>query len=76
MNVLHSRITSKSQTTIPKKVREALKVGPGDTLVYELEKGRVIVRKATGLDRAYLGAVQATLSEWDSPQDDEAYNNL
>jgi AbrB family looped-hinge helix DNA binding protein len=40
-------VTSKGQTTIPKEVRDYLKVQPGDRLDFVIEKdGRVVVRPA------------------------------
>jgi AbrB family looped-hinge helix DNA binding protein len=36
MAVLTSRISSKGQVTIPKQVRETLRVEPGDTIVYDI----------------------------------------
>jgi len=71
-----SRITSKGQTTIPRAIREKLSLKPGDVLVYELEEDEVRLRKQTPLDVAYLRAVQATLSEWDSPEDAAAFDDL
>jgi AbrB family looped-hinge helix DNA binding protein len=38
-----STITSKGQTTVPKEVREALDLGPGDKLSWEVRGGRVAV---------------------------------
>ena len=38
-----STITSKGQTTVPKEVREALDVGPGDKITWEINGGRVSV---------------------------------
>ena len=38
-----STITSKGQTTVPKEVREALDLGPGDKLTWEVNGGRVTV---------------------------------
>ena len=64
-----SRITTKAQTTIPREVREALSVSPGDALTYEILDDKVVIRKARPVDASYLRAVQATLSEWDSPED-------
>ena len=40
-----SRITAKAQTTIPRAVRVALGVGPGDTLGYAIEDGRVVLTR-------------------------------
>jgi len=76
MNAVFAKITSKSQTTVPKEVRDALGVKPGDMLVYRIAKGRVTVARADPLDRAYLKSVESTLSEWTSAEDAAAYDNL
>lgn len=39
-----ARVTSKGQVTIPKDVREALGVREGDSLLFEVEGGRVTIR--------------------------------
>lgn len=41
---MKSTITSKFQTTIPKVIREGLKLSVNDTLEWELKDGKVIVR--------------------------------
>ncbi len=74
--LLTSRLTRKAQTTLPKKVRDALKVGPGDLLGYEIRDGRVTLLKVEGIDRPYLLALQETLSEWNSPDDVAAFDDL
>jgi antitoxin PrlF len=71
-----SRLTSKSQTTIRREVREKLSLEPGDTIVYEIEDDAVRMRKQVPLDPSYLRAVQATLGEWQSPEDAAAYDDL
>jgi antitoxin PrlF len=38
-----STMTSKGQTTVPKEVREALDLAPGDKLTWEVKGGRVAV---------------------------------
>jgi antitoxin PrlF len=38
-----STITTKGQTTVPKEVRDALDIGPGDKLTWEVRGGRVAV---------------------------------
>ncbi len=41
-------LTSKGQTTIPKKVRKFLRLSPGDKLDFVIEgEGRVLLRPAT-----------------------------
>jgi antitoxin PrlF len=57
-------------------VRAALALKPGDRVVYEIEGDAVVIRKLTPLDAVYLGALQSTLSEWNSPEDAEAYDDL
>jgi antitoxin PrlF len=74
--VIFSTLTAESQTTVPRVVRERLGLKPGDRLLYEIEGGTVRIRKAPAVDLAYLRAVQTTLSEWDSPEDDAAYGEL
>ena len=71
-----SRLTSQAQTTIPREVREMLSLGPGDVIVYEIEGSEVRLRKGSPLDISYLRAVQTTLSEWESPEDAAAYDDL
>jgi AbrB family looped-hinge helix DNA binding protein len=71
-----SKLTAKGQTTIPREVRERLSLGPGDLLTYEIDDDAVRLRKVLPMDVAYLRAVQATLSEWESPEDAEAYDDL
>lgn len=71
-----AKITSKAQITVPKTVRERLGLSSGDVLLFEVGEDEVRVRKAPSVDTGYLSAVQATLGEWDSPEDDEAYADL
>ena len=71
-----SRLTSKSQTTIPRAVREKLSLTPGDVIVYQIEGDTVRIRKQAPIDLSYLRGLQATLSQWDSPDDAAAYDDL
>lgn len=47
--MLHSTLTSKGQTTIPEKIRKALRIKPGDRLEYEVEGDRAIIRVHPGI---------------------------
>jgi antitoxin PrlF len=72
-----AKVTAKGQTTIPKEVREALEIEPGDLIVWEVAPNRkAVVRRAQPWDLEYLRAVEGTLSEWTSPADEEAYRDL
>ena len=71
-----SRITSKGQATIPSAVRKQLGVKPGDRVVYELDDGRVVLRKAQSEDDAFARLQEPAFSEWLSDADEEAYRNL
>jgi len=44
----HSTVTSKGQTTIPRKIRKALRIKPGDKLEYVVEGDHVTVRVHLG----------------------------
>ena len=71
-----SRVSSKGQVTLPKRVREAIGVGPGDAVAYDVNKGVVTLRRLEPIDLAFHAAVESTLAEWGSKQDDEAYGDL
>ena len=71
-----SKITQKYQTTIPAQIRGLLGLQSGDTIVFDLLEGEVVLRKATPLDIPFAKVVQGSLSEWSSKEDEEAYRDL
>ena len=72
-----AQLTSKYQETVPKSVREALKLKARDQIVYEImDDNTVILRKSHPIDIEYLNALTSTLSEWDSDEDEKSYRNL
>ncbi len=66
-----SRLTTKSQTVIPKLVRDTLGVGPGDTVIYRITPDGVILERAPEEDDPF-----AVFTEWASAEDDAAYRDL
>jgi antitoxin PrlF len=73
MNAVFSKITSKSQTVIPKEVRELLGLKPGDRLRFAMtESGIVVDKAATGAEDDPF----AIFTEWNSAADEKAYGNL
>ena len=72
-----SKLTTKSQATIPGKIRELLGLHPGDSVAFEVDANkRVMIRKATAIDFEFAKALEDTLSEWSSKNDEEAYCGL
>ena len=71
------KLTAKGQTTVPVQIREAIHVKPGDFLAWDVgPDGVVRVRRVLPIDLEYLRAMETTLSEWTSVQDEEAYRDL
>jgi antitoxin PrlF len=68
-----SKITSKAQTTVPRSVRAALKLGVGDTIVYAIEGDHAVMTKATA---ATIDSPTAAFDEWSSENDRHAYAGL
>ena len=71
-----SRISTKGQITIPKKIRETIGVKPGDLVAYEIDKGVVTLKRVEPFDFALHTALSETLDEWASSEDDNAFKNL
>jgi len=72
-----SKLTTKSQATIPGKIRKHLGVNPGDSIAFEVdENNKVFIRKATAIDFEFAQALEDTLSEWTSKNDEKAYHDL
>ena len=71
-----AKITSRGQTTIPKKIREAANLREGDMVAFEVEADHVVVRKVIVAEDDYLKGLSQVLSEWVSPEDEEAWRDL
>lgn len=67
-----SKVSVKSQTVLPREVRERLGIQAGDTLRYRITDGGVLIDKAMpeGDDPF------AAFSEWSSAADEKAYGSL
>lgn len=77
VTALHiSRVSSKGQITLPKRVREAIGVRPGEAVAYDVGEGVVTIRRLTPLDVSFHASLERTLGEWASPEDDEAFGDL
>jgi AbrB family looped-hinge helix DNA binding protein len=54
----HSTVTTKGQTTIPGKIRKALRIKPGDRLEYAVEGDHATIRVHPGT-RSLKGALSS-----------------
>jgi antitoxin PrlF len=67
-----SKVSVKSQTVIPREIREKLDLKPGDTLRYRVTPAGVLLEKAgDDVDDPF-----ASFSEWRSEADEKAYGDL
>lgn len=67
-----SRLGVRSQTVIPRAVREALSIAPGDDIVFEISEHGVTLRKSgRGEDNPF-----ALFTEWSSESDAKGYADL
>ena len=71
-----AKITARGQTTIPKRMRDDLGLHDGDVISFEARDDHLVVRKVTRAQDDYLQGVSATLSEWASPEDEDAWRDL
>ncbi len=71
-----SRLSTKGQVTIPADLRRAIGIEPGDIVAYELQGKSVKLKRVEPFDAAYHAAVAETLEEWNSLEDEEAFNDL
>jgi AbrB family looped-hinge helix DNA binding protein len=46
MEPVHSKLTAQGQISVPVSVRKKLGIGPGATLQWEEDGGRIVVRRA------------------------------
>ncbi len=68
-----SKLSSKSQTVIPRAVRERLGVGPGDVLRFRMTDRAVEVERVPELPKE---DPFATFAEWRSEEDERLYRDL
>ena len=72
-----SKLTSKSQATIPGRVRKQLGLKAGDSVAFRIKDGLIYLLKARPVDHVFAGAVAETLQdEWHSAHDEAAFRDL
>lgn len=76
MQTTTSKLTKEYQATIPQPVRSLLHLESGDEIAFDIEGDDVHLRKARPIDLAFAQSVEATLTEWSTEADEEAYRDL
>ncbi len=71
-----SKITSRGQTTIPKRIREAVNFNEGDVIAFEVKDRHVLIYKVAPARDEYLQSLSSAMNEWTSPEDEEAWRDL
>jgi AbrB family looped-hinge helix DNA binding protein len=56
--MLMSKISAKGQTTLPKDVRDALHLEPGDRILYEMKDGEIVIHSLAGNIFDHVGSVK------------------
>ncbi len=68
------RITAKAQTTIPRAVRAALGLKPGDDVVWEIDGDQAVMTRAGAGPDAFVGNFDS-FTEWASEADCKAFDH-
>ncbi len=71
-----SKLTRKYQATVPQPIRKILKLNAGDMIMFDVDGDEIKLRKARPVDLEFAVALNPTLNEWLSQNDDEAYHDL
>lgn len=66
----------KGQVTIPRGIRRAIGLQPGDLVAYHVEDGVVILKRVEPFDSKFHASLSETMEEWSSPEDDEIFRDL
>ena len=72
--MITSQLSAKSQTTIPRAVRQTLGLKPGDAIGYEVNGSSVVMRRAVRPD-GFVNNI-STFWEWDTEEDRVGFANL
>jgi antitoxin PrlF len=68
---VRSKVSVKSQTVLPREVRERLQIRPGDHVAYVIDEKGVHLEKDSSAEDPFV-----TFTEWASEADEKAYADL
>lgn len=66
-----SKASKKNQTTIPARVRRALQIAKGDTLLWTINGDEVSIRKISKVNVDWSKTSEMSLLEWTSEEEEE-----
>jgi antitoxin PrlF len=68
---METTLTSKGQATIPKHIRDALGLKPGDKLTFDVnDAGELVLRPEVQLPNPFEAAVGAAQIKWEGTTDE------
>lgn len=74
---IQRRLTAKGQVTLPREVRKALGLQPGDSVSFEIAKdGSVSIFRAERMDQFFHLSLFQGLEEWSRDQRDSVFRSL
>ncbi len=71
MKTAISKISIKCQTTVPKEIRDILKIDSGDIIQYEIDGNIIRIRRVDSDENIWLKSIESTLKEWHGSEDDD-----
>jgi AbrB family looped-hinge helix DNA binding protein len=75
--IFASKLTSKFQASIPKKIRAKLNLQAGDMIEFEEKEDAVIIKKLqSATDKSFLKLQEKNLQEWNSDIDNNQFDYL
>jgi antitoxin PrlF len=72
--MIHGRVTSKAQVTVPREIRNLLGLETGDELIWSVDGERVVVSRVSRSRDPFLNPF-ANFTEW-ADDLDSAYDDL
>jgi antitoxin PrlF len=69
--LLKSKLSSKSQITVPKKICKILDIEPGEDILYDIVEDTVRIRKARPIDLDWIRSQESHLTEWTDDLDND-----
>ena len=71
-----AKITAHGKTTIPKSIRKRANLEVGDVIAFEFRGDHLVVHKVAPGQDEHLRGSSRVLSEWISPEDEDARRDL